>query len=274
MPEGDSVFRAAAALHRALAERVVVRGELRWPTLAGAVLAGDTTIEVVARGKHILHRLASGRTLHSHLKMEGSWRVSTAPTGPDPGAWSSGWVRALLVTEGSAAVGWRLGQLDLVRTAEELRLVGHLGPDILGSDWDEARAFRNVRGYGEGLVAAALLDQRNLAGLGTVYVSESLFLQGVSPWASVSSLSDRNLAALVARAVRLLRANRDDPRRTTTGSRVSGHESYVHGRARRPCRRCGTTIQVRPLDPAAAAGAHADRVMFFCPRCQSVPLRD
>lgn len=263
MPEGDSVFQAAHRLHAALAGEVLKVADLRWPSLATADLVGDTTIEVVAVGKHLLHRLDSGRTLHSHLKMEGRWRV--APVERSRREWSGRDVRAVLATSSYGAVGVRLGMLDLVATRDEGSLVGHLGPDVLGSSWDAAVAVANLTAHPLVPIAAALLDQRNLAGLGTVYVAETLFLQRLSPWVPVAEVDPERLAGTVARAHRLLSANRDDHRRTITGSRVGGQQDYVHGRSGLPCRRCGTTIEVAPLDDAG-------RVIFFCRTCQQGPF--
>lgn len=134
MPEGDSIRRAAARLHTALAGRALVRSDLRVPRLATADLTGRTTLEVVPRGKHLLHRVEGGLTLHSHLRMDGSWRVF-GPGEP----WRGGpehQIRAVLATASHTAVGYRLPVLELLRTAEEDRAVGHLGPDLLGPDWD------------------------------------------------------------------------------------------------------------------------------------------
>jgi endonuclease-8 len=110
-----------------------------------------------------------------------------------------------------------------------------------------------------------LLDQRNLAGLGTVYVAETLFLQRLSPWVPVGEITPERLAGTVARAHTLLAANKDTYARTITGSRVQGQQDYVHGRSGLPCRRCGTTIEVAPLDEAG-------RVVFFCRTCQEGPF--
>ncbi len=253
MPEGDSVYQTARRLDAALGGRVLELSDLRWPTLATVDLVGDTTLEVASYGKHILHRLRSGRTLHSHLTMEGRWRVSRR----EPGSrWSDPAVRAVLGTAASVAVGSRLGMLDLVATREEHTLVGHLGPDLLGPSWDPDRAVANLAGRPHVPVAAALLDQRNLAGLGTVYVAETLYLQRLSPWTPVGEISPKLLAGTVARAHTLLAANKDTHARTTTGSRVEGHQDYVHGRSGLPCRRCGTTIEVAPLDGTG-------RVVFY-----------
>lgn len=263
MPEGDSVFQAAHRLHAALAGEVLTVADLRWPSLATADLVGDTTVEVVAVGKHLLHRLDSGRTLHSHLKMEGRWRV--APLDRSRREWGGRDVRAVLATSSYGAVGVRLGMLDLVATRDEASLVGHLGPDVLGLSWDAGTAVANLARHPSVPIGAALLDQRNLAGLGTVYVAETLFLQRLSPWAPVAEVDPERLAGTVARAHRLLTANRDDHRRTITGSRVEGQQDYVHGRSGLPCRRCGTTIEVAPLDDAG-------RVIFFCRTCQQGPF--
>jgi endonuclease-8 len=104
-----------------------------------------------------------------------------------------------------------------------------------------------------------------LAGLGTVYVAETLFLQRLSPWTPVGQVDPERLSGTVARAHRLLTANRDDHRRTITGSRVEGQQDYVHGRSGLPCRRCGTTIEVAPLDDGG-------RVIYYCRRCQAGPF--
>jgi endonuclease-8 len=262
MPEGDTVFQTARRLHAALAGHKLVVADLRWPSLATAELVGDTTLEVVSVGKHILHRLDSGRTLHSHLKMEGRWRIR--PRGPLD-RWGDPGVRAVLATASYVAVGTRLGMLDLVATRDEHTLVGHLGPDVLGPQWDAERALANLRALPDAVIGAALLDQRNLAGLGTVYVAETLFLQRLSPWMPIAEITPERLAGTVARAHTLLSANKDTYARTITGSRVEGQQDYVHARSGLPCRRCGTTIEVASLDETG-------RVIFFCRTCQEGPF--
>jgi endonuclease-8 len=261
MPEGDSVYQAARRLDAALAGHELVLADLRWPSLATVDLVGDTTIEVVAAGKHILHRFGSGRTLHSHLKMEGRWRVrpndGRQVRNPD--------VRAVLATDSQVAVGTRLGMLDLVATRDEHTLVGHLGPDVLGAGWDAERAVANLAALPQATIGAALLDQRNLAGLGTVYVAETLFLQRLSPWTPIGEIAPERLAGTVARAHTLLAANKDTYARTITGSRVEGQQDYVHGRSGLPCRRCGTTVEVALL-------GEGGRVIFFCRTCQAGPF--
>lgn len=258
MPEGDVVLRTAQRLHEALAGQSLIRVELRWGELDGSALVGKSTIEVVARGKHILHRIEQGWTLHSHLRMEGGWRVTRTSESFRGG--SS--VRAMVANPSWTALGLRLGMLDLVRSRDEHRLVGHLGPDILGPDWDEQRALTQVCASPVS-IGEALLDQRNLAGIGTLYCSESLFIERAHPWASPTQLGHDKVGRIIARARRLMQANLTDVVQSTTGSRRRGEEHYVHGRSGRPCRRCGDTIRVAMIGPAPQ-----DRTMFSCPTCQ------
>ena len=261
MPEGDTVWRAAARLHVALAGRELTRTDFRWPSVATVDLSGSTTLEVVARGKHLLQRVdgPSGLvTVHSHLRMEGSWRVAglggLPVRAPD--------VRAVLETADTMAVGRRLGMLDVVRTADEATLVGHLGPDLLGGDWDSEVAVANLRAS-TGSLAAALLDQRNLAGLGTLWTAETLFVERLNPWAAAAELPEAQVRALVDRAKRLIEAGKLRDVQSSTGSYVRSQNTYVHGRSGLPCRRCGETVRVQLDGPPTQ-----ERTIFFCPRCQ------
>lgn len=264
MPEGDTVWRVAARLHEALADRALTRAELRVPRLATTDLTGRRVHEVVARGKHILTRVEGGLTLHSHLRMDGAWYLHR-PTqrwhgGPD---WQ---VRAVLANSDWLAVGYRLPVLGLVPTADESDIVGHLGPDLLGADWDESEALRRLRADPARELGEALLDQRLLAGIGNLYRCETLFLRGRSPWTPVSEVDD--LAQLVRLARRLLTANKAVPEQTTTGELRPGREHWVYRRAGRPCWRCGTPIAEADQGPPAYA-----RVTYWCPRCQPAPAQ-
>lgn len=269
MPEGDAVWRTSRRLHEALAGRVLTSADLRWPSLATAALAGLTVTEVVPRGKHILLRLDNGWTLHSHLRMDGSWRVE--PTRPGrvssrrtPGRTSQGpgFVRAVLANREWTAVGVDLGMLDLVRTDREHTLVGHLGPDLLDPGFDAALAITNLAAA-EGSIGAALMDQTNLAGIGTIWASETLFAERVPPWTPAGALARDELARIVERARRLLTASIQHQVPSSTGVRQPGRNTYVHGRSGRPCRRCGTTVRVSPIGPPTR-----ERPMFYCPGCQ------
>jgi endonuclease-8 len=150
-----------------------------------------------------------------------------------------------------------------VETAGESRLVGHLGPDLLGPDWDAFQAVDNLMSAGEVAVGEALLDQRNLAGLGTLWTAETLFAVRIHPWAAPSQLGRPVLEAVVDLAHRLLDRARRDAVQSATGSRVKGETTYVHGRSGRPCRRCGATVRVAMVGPPTR-----ERTMFYCPSCQ------
>lgn len=267
MPEGDTVWRTAHRLDEVFAGTELTLADLRWPGLSTLQLAGRRTVEVVSRGKHILHRLGGDGgvplTIHSHLRMDGQWRVQPAASRV-PAAHE---IRAVLGTARYTAIGRLLGMLDVVRTSDEPTLVGHLGPDLLGPDWDAARAVANLRSAGAAsrdlAIGPALLDQRNLAGIGTMWAAESLFLERINPLTPVADLTDDRLRALVVRAQRLVDANRRFPIPSGTGVRRHGHEHYAHGRRRKPCRRCGTPIVLEWAGPPAQ-----ERTFYFCPRCQ------
>jgi endonuclease-8 len=261
MPEGDTIWRSARRLHAALAGAEVTLWDLRWGVLATSDLRGAVTTEVVSRGKHLLHRLDAGWTLHSHLRMEGQWRVEH-PGADTARALRSADVRAAVGTATWSAIGVRLGMLDLVRTTDEHTLVGHLGPDVLGPDWDPQEVAHRLARDPRPLVEA-LLDQRVLAGVGTFWASEVLFVQGLHPWVVSSTLSAEAVDALLARLHRLMDGAKEHAIQSSTGVRRAGQEAYVHGRSGRPCRRCGSTVRV-----AMAGTAPRQRTIFSCPSCQ------
>ena len=235
MPEGDVVWYTARRLHEALAGRTLTRSDFRVPRLATADLTGDVVTEAVSRGKHLLTRTQNGLTIHTHLRMDGTWRVQ--PAGER--IRDDHRIRLVLANEDWQAVGYQLGVVELIRTSEESRITGHLGPDP-------------DRPIGE-----ALLDQKNLAGIGNVYKAEVLFLRGVNPWQPTAAVPD--LGALVNLARRLLEANKERYGHITTGNRQRGQEHWVYGRRGRACRRCGTPIR---------SAGQQDRITFWCPSCQ------
>jgi endonuclease VIII len=261
VPEGDTVWNTARALHLALAGERLTASDFRVPKLATTDLTGWTVVESASRGKHLLLRLADPgsdtptMTLHSHLRMDGDWRTY------DPaGRWAprpAHLIRVVLRTRKAVAVGYHLHDLALVPTSREGDLLRHLGPDLLGDDWDPAEAVRRLSGHPDTSIAEALLDQTNLAGIGNLYKCEVLFLRGVSPWTRVRDVPD--LAGMVALAQRLLAANRGRSTQSTTGSLHRGQTTYVYGRRAAPCRRCGTPI---------SKAEQGERVTYWCPHCQ------
>ncbi|MEO3810047.1 DNA-formamidopyrimidine glycosylase family protein [Sphaerisporangium sp. B11E5] len=261
MPEGDAVHRTAARLRAALDGRVLARSDFRVPRYATADLSGRTVLTTVPRGKHLLTRVEGGLTVHTHLRMDGSWRIQRAGT-PVRGGDA---VRLVLVNDVRQAVGVKLGMVDLVPTTEEHRLVGHLGPDLLDPAWTQAHAAHaaaNLARHPTTPIGEALLDQRNVAGLGTIWRAETLFLAGVSPHRPVAEVAD--LRKLVTLAHRLLDAGKDTPGGPlTTGDPRPGRRLWAYGRPGRPCLRCGTRILTGEL-----GNAPYERVIYYCPHCQ------
>ncbi|MFT4082313.1 MAG: DNA-formamidopyrimidine glycosylase family protein [Nocardioides sp.] len=248
MPEGDAVLRTARLLDRGLSGLALTGTDIRVPRLATADLSGGTVVETVARGKHLLTRIdhrTGGWTLHTHLKMDGSWRlVRRGQRWPKP-AFEA---RVVLRTESVEAVGFLLGTVELFPRSREGERLGHLGPDLLGPDWDRTEALRRLRHRPDRPLFEALRDQRNLAGIGTIYAAEAAFLAGVDPMRPVGEVPD--LGRLVDRARELMRAE------WSRSGRM-----WVYGR--RACRRCGGTVLVRRIGPAGRL-----RPAYSCPACQ------
>ncbi|MCU1548042.1 MAG: Formamidopyrimidine-DNA glycolase [Arthrobacter sp.] len=276
MPEGDSVWRAAAQLHAALAGQQLISSDFRVPRFATLQLGGWTVNEVLARGKHLLMRVQGPAeqdrlTIHSHLKMEGTWQVY-----PPGGRWRKpGFTaRCVLRTAAADAVGFSLGILEVVRTADEDSVVGHLGPDLLGPDWNLAEAEQRIRAGADVPIGVALLDQRNLAGIGNIYRCEACFLSGLHPALPVSAVAD--LPALIMDAKVLLEANLGPGRRTTVLNargvpvgRTAGRPGYwVYRREHQPCLKCGTPVRRSVL--ANGTGTE-ERDIYYCPACQPFP---
>ncbi len=291
MPEGDTVRRSGNRLHEALGGRQLTRADLRWPNLGEVNLAGRTVIEVKTYGKHILTRIAAGDgtarfptastqplTLHTHLRMDGSWHIHATGTRkwPPDGQMS---VRAVLENAQWTAVGVWLGMMDLIPTTAESTLIGHLGPDILAEDFAEptssfgaTEALRRILAAPHDTIGGALLEQRNLAGIGTFYMAEALFLKGISPWLPVEQVPD--LADVVERARKLLSANVVRATPTTTGDTRPGKRQWVHSRSGKPCLRCATPVRVAQIQVGNALGLQTvpiQRTAFYCPRCQPGP---
>jgi endonuclease-8 len=273
VPEGDTIFRAARTLHRALTGREVVRFESVLPSLTrvheDTPITGRTVERVTAAGKHVLMHFSGELVLRTHMRMNGSWHIYR------PGErWQRPRrdMRIVVATAAFEAVGFNVPVAEFLRgTALErqadLRL---MGPDLLGEVFDEAEAVRRLRARGATAIADALLNQRVVAGIGNVYKSEVLFLCGINPFAPVSALADGQLLAVLRTARTHLQANVIDPTaaivtyrgyRRTTRRADPAERLYVYGRARKPCRKCGVCIEVRAQGPDA-------RLTYWCPACQ------
>ncbi|MGQ0845463.1 MAG: DNA-formamidopyrimidine glycosylase family protein [Sporichthyaceae bacterium] len=259
VPEGDTVWLACRRLNDALAGKRLTGSEFRAPQYAAVDLAGATVLEVVSLGKHQLFRFDTGQTLHTHFRMDGTWHLY--PLAATPHGGPDFQIRVILTTQATKAIGYRLPVIDIVDTIAEDTVVGHVGPDLLGPTWDADEALRRLRSEPGRTIGEALLDQRNLAGIGTLYRAETLFLSGVHPRTPVCDVP--NLDRIVDRAQRLLLANRDRPEQSTTGDTRRGRDKWVFERARQPCRRCGARIQTEEFGPSGQ-----ERRSFWCPRCQ------
>ena len=275
MPEGDTIFRTAQALHRHLAGRIVTRFESVYPALTriddDRPIAGRTVEGVTSRGKHILMTFSGDLVLHTHMRMKGSWH------GYPPGA---AWrlpardMRVLVATKEFVAVGFNVPIAELL-TARELarhEALRELGPDLLDESFDAGAAMARARAQPAASPAAdILLNQRVVAGIGNELKSEVLFVAGVDPFTPLSALADADLARMLGIGRDLLRANTNvrgrlapSRGRRTRDSLGRDGALWVYGRGGKPCRKCGTPIQ------AKKTGIDA-RVTYWCPRCQPAP---
>jgi endonuclease-8 len=264
VPEGDTVYRTARLLDQ-LQGQVLERSDFRVPQHATADLSGGTVVETVSRGKHLLTRVDRGSptgtehwTLHTHLKMEGSWKVVRRGQRWPRSATNA---RVVLETARHTAIGFSLGIVELVPRDREADVVGHLGPDLLGPDWDEQVALANLARDPDRPIREALLDQTNLAGIGNMYAAELCFTSGAHPETPVGGV--RDLPRLVRRAHQMLELNKERWVQSTTGDLRERERMWVYRRDRSPCRRCGTPVVVEMQGPAGR-----DRASYWCPSCQ------
>ncbi|MGD9903249.1 MAG: DNA-formamidopyrimidine glycosylase family protein [Vicinamibacterales bacterium] len=267
MPEGDTIARAARALHRALAGSVVTAFATGLAPLArvddDTPIAGRTVEACTAHGKHLLMQFSGALTLRTHWRMHGSWHLYR------PGERWRRPVRAARIRLDTAtwvAVAFDMPVAEFVRAADlaRHRPLATLGPDLADDALDVAAAAARLGDAGPRPIGDALLDQRLLAGLGNVLRAETLFLAGLHPERAVASLAPGELDAVVRIGARLVRRNaRPDAghTRNTTGRRAPGESLWVYQRTGAPCRRCGTPIR------SAMPGIDGRRV-YWCPTCQ------
>lgn len=273
MPEGDTIFRAAETLNRALAGDVVTAFESVYPALTRVdverPIAGRRIESVRARGKHLLMAFSDDLILRTHMRMHGSWHLYR------PG---ERWyrprhqMRIVIRTDRFVAVAFNVPEAEFLTVADlaRHRRIAALGPDLLSPAFDVDEAQRRIREHADTPIADVLLNQRVLAGIGNVFKSEVLFAARVHPQTCVRELTDAQLSTVLTLAITLLRTNvaprartfAPAPGRRTTGSLSPSKGLWVYGRAGDPCRRCGAPIR---LDKQ---GSDA-RLTYWCPRCQA-----
>ena len=248
MPEGDVLFRTAATLQRWLAGRQVTDA-----SSAAEPMVGHYVDRVEANGKHLLMRFDDGHVLHTHLRMTGSWHVySRGERWQRPASQA----KVTLTCGERVAVCFNAPVVELLPPGAEANhpsLAG-LGPDILATPLDLDTIRRRARHRPPDTpLGELLLDQRVVAGIGNIWRSEALFLEGRSPWAPVSGLNDDELDALMSTAGRIMSEN--------LGEFTGKAQRWVYRRTGRPCRRCGTPIRSRRQGEQA-------RTAYWCPACQ------
>ena len=278
MPEGDTIFRAARNLGRALIGKPVTVFRSTYPLLTrfneDTPLAGQTVERVEARGKWMLIYFSGGGILASHLLMNGRWHIYRHGE-----RWQLPRFHMRIVIENAQyqAVGFRVpvAEMHTARSLARNTRIPHMENDLLSADFDFDAALKRLLARPQDTIADTLLDQSVLAGVGNVFKSEICFVCGLNPFRAVEALTREEVAGMIATARELLRANvledsgdlivtyRGQQRRTTRNSDPTA-SLWVYGRNGEPCRRCGEPIRRRIQGDDV-------RVTFWCPRCQPMP---
>jgi endonuclease VIII len=258
MPEGDTLRLLAGRINDRVAGGTVQRSVMRDPRLVGVDLVGAVLVDADSYGKHLFVRFDDGRSLHAHLMMTGAFDVGRPSNVPE-------WKRRVeLWLDTGRLTGVEVPILGVIATAAEHEVTDVLGPDLCatGGPPDVVDVADRLRRDGAQPLTGALLDQRNVAGFGNVYVNEVPFITGISPFQPVGAI-DR-LEALIAVGAALIRTNAELGRQNTTGRRLHTDARWVHGVGRRPCPVCGDRL---------AYGNDRDtpwgRSITWCPRCQA-----
>lgn len=268
MPEGDTIFRAAATLQRALAGKQVEHFETVFPQLSridvDEPLAGRRIESVNAVGKHLLIHFSGGLTLRTHLRMNGSWHIYRRGERWKRSRFS---MRIVIATSDFEAVGFQIPEAEFVRVASS-RQLARLGPDLLAPEFDIDAAMERMSRQPDAEIADVLLDQTVATGIGNVFKCEILFVCRINPFTRTGTLDEETKRQLLTTAQRQLRQNvLDSPERvmrTTTERANPAERLWVYGRGRRPCRVCGTAVERR------LQGRHS-RPTYWCPTCQPAP---
>ena len=270
MPEGDTVFRTARTLHRALAGALVTDFESRLPQLLSlpvrSGVRGRTISSVEARGKHILIAFGEDLILRTHLRMHGSWHLAR------PGErWRKprAHMRIVITTADWLAIGFQIPEAQWLTAGSLARhvVLKALGPDPLSASFDAHEVIARIASDPDAILADVLLNQRVIAGVGNVFKSEVLFECHVYPFDRVRDLDPATLVALVTAGAHALRRNVSENAtgpaggRTMTSRLNQGEALWVYRRAGKACHRCGSTIQMRKSGPDA-------RSTYWCPSCQ------
>jgi endonuclease-8 len=274
MPEGDTIFRSARALHQALAGRTINLFETAYAPLASVndqnPVAGRTVEQVESRGKWLLIHFSGDLILTTHMLMSGSWHIYRVGE-----RWkrTRSHMRIVLGTAEMVAVAFDVpvARFHNARTLERFAGVAGLGPDLLGKQFATDEAAAKLRDHGDEEVGNVLLNQRVMAGIGNAFKSEICFACGVHPFRKIATLSAQEIDCLIATGRRFLAANVADGAqdgivtytggRRTTGSSNPASRLWVYRRAGEACRRCGTTIVTHKQGTGA-------RSTFWCPDCQ------
>lgn len=257
MPEGDTLRRLARKITERFAGETVERSAMRDPRLVGVDLTGRMLVDADAYGKHLFIRFDDGRSLHAHLLMTGSFAVGRPSTEPE-------WKRRVeLRLPSGPLVGESVPILGVVATTGEREITDALGPDLCAPDGppDPSVIAERLRRSPAEPLTAAMLDQRNVAGFGNLYVNEVPFVVGVDPFQPVGSIS--GLDDAVAIGIALIRTNADRGPQNTTGRRLQTDARWVHGVGRRPCPVCGSR-----LDHRDERSTPWRRSITWCPTCQ------
>jgi endonuclease-8 len=279
MPEGDTIFRTARSLTRALAGKPITDFRSTYPRLTrfhdDTPLTGQLVQRVEARGKWLLIHFSGGATLVTHMLMNGSWHIYR------PGErWQQPRfnMRIVLETSDYIAVGFRVPVAEM-HTAQSLardRRIPQPEIDVLSPTFNAAEALRRIQAHGSEEIADVLLHQEVLAGVGNIFKSEICFVTRINPFCKVSALTVDQVQSTIAAAQKLVGANvledSTDTIVTFSGrTRRTTHESdpgaslWVYYRHGEPCRHCGEPIRRRMQGPDA-------RVTFWCQHCQ--PMSD
>lgn len=280
MPEGDTIFRAARALNKALTGGVVRRFDAAYAELArvndDTPVVGRTVERVEARGKWLLMYFSGDLILVTHMLMSGSWHMYRIVNGVvERWRYPRTAMRVMLSTDAWEAVAFNV-QIAEFHTEKSLALhrsIPKLGPDLLGRSFDGDEAAKRLRERAQDEVGVALLNQRVMAGIGNVFKSEICFACKVNPFRLVASLTAAEVKCLIDTSLKFLAVNVKDGSsdgimtygglRRTTGNTNREERLWVYGRQGRQCRRCGEAILSRKQGVDA-------RSTYWCVVCQPI----